>query len=606
MNRNKFVDFINQFYSQNVSQSAGYTELSSEKLEGISLKIDHLVDDVVNGKVETVILTGNAGDGKTYICSQLYEKLIGKRLPIKKIIEEKTAQGWTLNMVKDASEVPAAELEKFLADMESTLCPALDNNCIFILAGNEGKLSEVFDSFALPRLQELLNEALRPEFVDEISSTKKQGSEWASVKVLNFNWRDLTEENAFKSIVKAFVEDTRKWETACHKCDLKDDCPIFLNARLLRNDEIIGRIRTLFKFFRCIEGHFTLREIFSAISYILTAGLNCMAIKDVKEKHRQLSYMFYNNIFSRHNLGAEDFPKPMDRVLRGLQKFDVATAPLAKVNKGVVSGIEKLKNFQTPKQSEQSDLLFFKFDLEEPRECSVLDAFKRRVYFFNKKIFWGDINLSDISKIIDIDHHDYLPFSSFREFDTFISSEIEVGSVEYENIKKTIIMGLNLLANRDDDTADFWLKVYKPSGNQAQILELFGDIVETIDIQLSTQSPVYDANYIEFANTEFYFSVRVENHQAPALRLPITIEIYEGLWAAARGNQSKQGFGYLDRVIKEFRESLYYRILEKTGSRKFILNAHFKDNNDNKDNKDNKGAVEVFTEKDRVMMRRRR
>lgn len=124
--------------------------------------------------------------------------------------------------------------------------------------------------------------------------------------------------------------------------------------------------------------------------------------------------------------------------------------------------------------------------------------------------------------------------------------------------------------------------------------ELFGDVVEAVEIDLTTKKPDYDPNYIEFANREFYFSARMEKDYTSPIRLPITIELYEGLRAAARGNQSKQGFGYLDRVIKEFRESLYYRTLEKIGGRKFQLNTP--DKGDMK-------TIEIFIESARIKMK---
>lgn len=605
MIRNTFVDFINQFYSQHTAQSAGYAELSKDKLEGISLKVDGLIDDVLKGKIDTVILTGNAGDGKTFICSQLYTRLTDNPFKNEKISRETTGNGWNLNMVKDASEVPAGELETFLKEMENNLTKNKGKNRnIFILAGNEGKLSDVFDRCNLPHLRRLLDNALRTVYEDENDYREKPGNERPDAAVINFNWRDLTEENAFKSIIKAFVRDTMKWESICNKCANSRNCPIYLNARFLRDEDIIGRIRTLFRFFRYIGGHFTLRELLSAVSYILTAGLNCEQIKGEIGKKRQLNYMFYNNIFSRNDFEVEEPLMPMDRILRGLQCLDVAAAPLAKVNTVIIPGIKKLHDLLIPVDSEESwrygDLTFFKEQMAkgDSLKRSFLDAFKRRIYFFKEK-FWGkdyfSLFLSETLKILNIDHHQFLPFSGYKEFDDFLSKAIIVVSEKNNDIKRAIIKGLNLLANRNDSAPDFWLKVYKPSvGHQSLVPELFGDAVETVEIDLTTKKPDYDPNYIEFANREFYFSARVEKEDTHPIRLPITIELYEGLRAASRGNQSKQGFGYLDRVIKEFRESLYYQILEKIGSRKFQLNPPCNDY---------KSPVEVFVEKDRVMIR---
>ncbi|MCP4147825.1 MAG: hypothetical protein GY757_08740 [bacterium] len=108
---NHFVDFIKQFYSQSMASSdAAYAERSSRILKGIKLKISMLVDDIQNGRVDALILTGNAGDGKTFLCKQIYEKLTGKEFPNLEVATE-TLKDKKLRVIKDASEVEEEELK---------------------------------------------------------------------------------------------------------------------------------------------------------------------------------------------------------------------------------------------------------------------------------------------------------------------------------------------------------------------------------------------------------------------------------------------------------------------------------------------------------------
>jgi len=263
---NKFVDFINQFYSQNASQNSGYAELTHQTLEGLSLEISRIINDVKNNLVDVVIFTGNAGDGKTHLCKEIFLSLTGQPLPNNPISHVKFGSR-NLCVIKDASEAVADDLKKVFNAIESRLAetnPTGPNaGDIYIIAGNEGKISDVLYKNKFQKLQKLLNNALRAVYDDEQEAIEKNEPEIPWIKVINFNWRALTHPKAFDSIINAFINE-KYWESSCTNCSYSCNCPIYFNARIMRHNEIKGRTRAVFNFFRCLEGHFTLRELFSA------------------------------------------------------------------------------------------------------------------------------------------------------------------------------------------------------------------------------------------------------------------------------------------------------------------------------------------------------
>jgi hypothetical protein len=590
---NKFVDFINQFYSQNASQSAGYAELTQKTLGGISLEISRITGDVKNGLVDVVILTGNAGDGKTYICKDIFLSLTDEPLPNAPISYSKFGAR-KLCVIKDASEAGAGDLKKVFGAIENRLAETgqtgTNENDIYIIAGNEGKISDVFFKNKFKKLQKLFSNALRAVYEDEqeASEPKEQDIPW--LKIINFNWRSLSHPRAFEPIINAFVNE-KNWEPSCGQCRYKADCPIYFNVCMLRHNEVKERIRTIFNFFRCLEGHFTLRELFSALSYIITGNLDCRKIHGEPPGNIQFHYTFYNNIFSKNNI--EKGLPPQDRILKEFQKYDVAFAPLTFINKKVMEYTDSIKN-KTDEDINNpvKDLQWLSLLIKGRNDISlrIFDAMKRRVFFLPSSSFWIEAHAkNNLQEIIDFPFECFLPLPGFKRFDEFINKETGKNNSINKKIKETIITGLNLLANRFDKEADFWLKVHKPHKQDQAIMELVGDQVQFLERFLSIEVPYHKSGYLEFQPVKMAFSLRLKNEKDP-IHLPVDLKLFEGLRTSAQGNQSRQNLGDLERVIDDFREVLFYRLLKSVEHHKFMLNTGNR-------------SIELINEPERLILR---
>ncbi|MCP4353604.1 MAG: hypothetical protein GY795_49790 [Desulfobacterales bacterium] len=567
---NKFVDFINQFYSQNISQNAGYSELTKHKLEGISLKITSIIKDEKDEKVDVLILTGNAGDGKTHLCEEIYHSLTGKKLPNRGIVKSnyKNRPFW---IIKDASEIDSDKLKQITGQIEKYLSSEpKEKKPIFVLAGNEGKLSEAFLKNNNNILQDTLRNALHTRYNDEEPPAQNQ----ANLKVINFNWRTLTDKNTFNSILGAFLKK-KNWEKKCKNCMDYLKCPFIFNVKSLRYLGTHERIRSIFNFFHYMEGHFTLRELFSALSYVITGGLSCNEVHEKIRNNDQINYTFYNNIFSRHNLFQEydvsnsQRTLPQDRILKEIQKYDVAYAPITEVNWAIVKQLKKENAF-----SDASDDLhwFSKLNKDQKKRLYIHDALKRRLFFLPDKSFWQ--NNSDIVNVLSTPSTKFLPFAGYEKFDNFMSEYSENAGQTNEEVKTVIIKGLNLMANRNDPEPEIWLKVYKPYQIDTSInLELIGDMVETLDISLSTECPSWESEYLEFKPTRLALTVKLNDEDNDPVRLPVNLELYELLISVASGSQSQQSFGELRKIIEDFRETLYYRMVKNIKRIKYNLNS---------------------------------
>jgi len=126
-----------------------------------------------------------------------------------------------------------------------------------------------------------------------------------------------------------------------------------------------------------------------------------------------------------------------------------------------------------------------------------------------------------------------------------------------------------------------WLKVHKPHKQDQSMLELVGDQVEFLENFLAIEVPYHKTSYLEFLPTKVAFSLRLDkdkdkdenNNDKDIIRLKIDLKLFEGLRAAALGNQSRQNLSELERVIDDFREVLFYRLLKNVKHSKFLLNT---------------------------------
>ncbi|MCP3944553.1 MAG: hypothetical protein GY710_24170 [Desulfobacteraceae bacterium] len=520
-NMNSFINFLNGFYSQNLSQDSSYSELCERKLENINLKASNVIEGIESGNLSVLILTGNAGDGKTFLCQQIYETLTGEIFENKP--EFKTMYGQKeLIIIKDASELNSEELCHHSEEIEKILLHKKEQNKIYILAGNEGRLSDIFNTNRTKTLYEAFEKALDRETFNE--STKAL----SELEIINFSFRSLTEKSAFDSIINSFLGENDWEDSGCSDCKQNKECSIYCNVILLRENIVQKNIRKIFQLFFLTHGHFTLRELLSALSFTVTGNKTCDSIKSAHQK----SNLFYNNIFSKQD---QMFIQE-DRLLKAISKFDVAFTPLPKINK-LLNSIE-IENVRG------EDLKFLKSYKE--KDFLLLSSLKRRVFFLNSVEFWDE---DDFNIIKSKRSSDFLPIDSYNDFLNILDNN--------SNDCDVITIGLNLLVDKNSGTEESDIIIYHPFQKYEVKLSLKDKFLDTI----IDKSNTLESKYIETEPNSFVYNVNDNDDNMG--KLEITFSIFQMLFHTFNGNQSIVEYQRHARRIEEFRETLYYRIEKK-------------------------------------------
>lgn len=288
---NNFIEFLDQFNVLSPNHSKIYDEYTINSEEeynfSISTRVEHFLLEIFNSNPRSVIMTGNAGDGKTRLCRTIYEKLTGEKLmnwPVEGIVEIPFQFG-TLRIVKDLSELTEKVIKDELLSLQRVVSNYHTDKLYYLIAANEGKLTKFLSQN--PELNHL--------------------SEWIRLRFLNHqnnnehlhlvNLQDVTSSIYADRIIEEW--NNEKYWTTCAQCPKQDKCIIFYNHRQMSEPHVRKNLVEQYRLLDCMGIHVTMREILIHLSYTITGGLTCENVlkasyKDI-EDHGNRAY--YNNFY---------------------------------------------------------------------------------------------------------------------------------------------------------------------------------------------------------------------------------------------------------------------------------------------------------------------
>lgn len=285
---------------------------------------DSLLAGVRDPSMRLVLLTGDAGHGKTRLCCHLLEDLgIDKEVAAATINNEGTGgtdllsleDGRALRIVKDLSDVLPEEGAELVVE-------ALDAHArVTVVCVNEGRLRDLV-SKRPDRLDTLLERLERGLSGDEDSSD--------GILLLNLNFQSVAslDDALIEGLLQKWVGDGRSW-TACSSCKAKGLCPIYENRRLLADDiEAVHRTGRWAQLLRLAERTgvvVTIREMLVMVAFALTSGLRCANVHAHVEARPvdrtwQWKYVYSEALFN--GIGLLEATSPDLRVPAAMRRLD--------------------------------------------------------------------------------------------------------------------------------------------------------------------------------------------------------------------------------------------------------------------------------------------
>ena len=319
---NSHVARLNRYLPFSAAHEQIYEEYQTGEdsldLSTVALEYSHRA---VAAGASCVVLTGDAGHGKTHLCRRLIESVLGYETPAARellrtscngnesIAHASLSGGVRLRVHKDFSELePGAAAALLEKSAERT-------GEVLVVCANEGRLRAVVQSAAAAKVCRRIVQLFEQSFTTGLSSAD------GAIHIVNLNYQSVaapptgTRLGLLRRTLQHWADDGRRWQV-CAACSLVETCPIRHNRGLLVEDTVLAdrRVARLEEMAEAVErlGQvITIREMLMLVSYLITGGLRCEDVhkKTASTDHQagwQHPWAFYNLLFAPPPSVSED------------------------------------------------------------------------------------------------------------------------------------------------------------------------------------------------------------------------------------------------------------------------------------------------------------
>ncbi|GEL96332.1 ATP-binding protein [Cellulomonas composti] len=268
--------------------------------------LSYLEELIERPQTRLIVLTGDAGHGKTSLCARLLEQLGRTPLGAADAIRDlgdasapvaQTKAGRPLSLLVDLSALETDPASALLVELLES--PA---DGVAIVCANEGHL----------RSSVAADESERSKV---ITQTLEAGIEkgtvanaTASVYVINLNYQSVApdvHEGLVDWAANTWGADRRRWRI-CQRCDARTICPILANHEALADDgrgaERRKAIRQVFSAAERTGAVVTTRQALALTAHSISGGLICEDVhrryrRDASDRSWQFPYLYHQALF---------------------------------------------------------------------------------------------------------------------------------------------------------------------------------------------------------------------------------------------------------------------------------------------------------------------
>ena len=571
-NFNPYVSYLLTLYSQSQRTNAGTRGLDAA---GEQTYIPTLLDmelrpAILDGDFQLVIISGNAGDGKTAFIQQVAKDVERLGHPVHYQTNGFTfiLNGRTFLSNYDGSQDEDVRtnnevLLEFFTPFNGSDETQWSANETRLIAINEGRLVDFLTEHQerFPRLTELVREGL--------DNTTASGR----IVVINLNLRSVVadrnepDDSIFDRLLRRMI-DKRFWKP-CASCDLKNRCYIYHNARTFMDPvagvKTIERLKTLYTITH-LRGqlHVTLRDLRSALAYMLVGTRDCDDVHALYQvgtmtAMQQILDGFYFNSW----MGGTQPTK--DRLISLLREIDVGEVSNPELDRSfdfLEPTAREMARFSYTGRSQYDDALLKRTFETLPREYteksrsksierhrSYVAMLRRRHYFECRDDSWQHM----------------LPYRYFEDFRAIVMKEIDPLS-KVQLLLKAI--------NRGEGLADpiklgksLALRVRRVEKGTIQSYRLFDGNAFSLGRRETGDS----IRFVEYLSQDIYLHYQPTTEQGHTAELRVNLDIYEMLMRLNDGYRPSpeelQGFYLSLMIFKNVLASAPYQevMLTETG-----------------------------------------
>lgn len=547
-----FIKYINSLYSQskggNFGTRASETISEYDRLTYTPSKLDKkLLPDILDGKYKLLIITGNAGDGKTAFIKRIehddsvkvlntHEHKNGARFKINGVQFESNYDGSQDEDQRANNEVLESFFEPF-----SGLSNYNESKEGRIIAINEGRLVEFLKSTSKHKT---LHDTIENYFYNEGHHELPSG-----LMIINLNLRsvaaqDNQEPSLFRSQVKALTQKDL-W-AKCETCPLANKCFIKYNVDSFNDsasgEEVITRMEWLLRTASLKrELHITMRDLRSFIAFTLTRDHECTDIEQLvaaSENQPESYWQYY--YFNITNPSVDDSGN-QDRLIKLLRETDIGEVAIPDRDRDLFFG-----QHETIEYLEFSDREFTLIDEFNSNKIWVpaheQDGALIKTIRVIQKIFIRHQYFEGKSELLSVENG-YVPATTGTEEAKFPSYllrlpyhsvfkfvKVLTKGDEGTNTKASISRAISLNEGCDNPGIDKDHLVLASTDIRDPYSKSFR-LFDLNDFELFVNRTDHLVKYLEYEPDSLTFRHKTEKH----IKLTISLDLYEMLYFIQQG-----------------------------------------------------------------------
>lgn len=589
---NAHVERLQRYLPFNPAHDQIYEEYQNSK-DSLSLDtkaLKYLVQSMNNLETSLIILTGDAGHGKTHLCRRLLEEhhgysqdeargLINSECDGTHVIKAKN-DARSIIVHKDFSELDLETAAKLIEKSFEPTTPAM------IICANEGRLRAVLASeYARTGCQQVF---------DDFSHSFETGlcSRDGAIHIINLNYQSVAASDGVSLLgdtLHDWLSGTR-W-TVCKDCDAQKNCPIFNNRNLLdaRQSKIAERrrqrIETLFSTLERLGVVITIREMLMAVAYFITGGLTCSDIHSKSSKDGwQHTYTFYNLLFSRPSNITKDMLARIP-VMTELPRLDPGAFAARNTDERLINEQNnfpkkqldlRFKNdvFKTPPvidASEGIDEVIGNPNSRKDRENEsklielIVRCLRRRAFFDD-----GDEHTPPLLR---------LGFENADDFDAICTETLPNNKMA--RLKNRMLSGLHVIQGLQMSRSETNLFLVDPAfGNATSHAAIIARTIPTSSIKLLSMSEAWEVDHqdgdramarsVDWIDRHIVLRVKVGDGFQD---LPLDLMSFDCLCRAGGGYVAEEFYAHDLKRIKTYLGKLAENLDDVSGSINLFING---------------------------------
>lgn len=344
----EWISFLRQYgpipRNDNMYDEAIQRALRRKKIQPIAFETEYLEELLNNFKAaepNSVILTGTAGDGKTYYCREIWEQLGGSL----ETWNQSQAKIHTLELsnnqliiVKDLSELTPEEKLGLLPQIAAAIM-GKDTTKVYLIAANDGQLVEAWTKAEIAGISEV------QQVIEELLVEDLREKEGFYVRLYN-----LSRQSAaiiFPRLLDSVLKHPG-WQV-CDRCPQQNlSCPIWENKLRLEGTEANRttreRLTDLLELCELNDMHLPVRQLLLLVANSLLGHpdakdklLTCQQIPKIVESGTTSLASLYRNILGE-NLSVRR--RESTDVFKFLRSFGIGTETSNQIDNILIFGAD--------------------------------------------------------------------------------------------------------------------------------------------------------------------------------------------------------------------------------------------------------------------------